>query len=75
MNKKSLEISNQINLKNNDIYKKELEIKTLKQEITQLKKKLFNTCEHEWERDWDDRSCHSTWLCKHCKLYRNPNYN
>ena len=32
MNKKSLEISNQINLKNNDIYKKELEINTLKQD-------------------------------------------
>ena len=41
MNKKSLEISNQINLKNNDIYKKELEINTLKQEITQLKKKII----------------------------------
>jgi len=75
MNQSSLELSNQINIKYSNIHHKEEEIVMLKQEITQLKKKLFNTCEHEWERDWEDRSCHSTWLCKHCKLYRNHNYN
>ena len=51
------------------------EIDDLKQEISGLKKILYNKCEHEWVRDWDDRDSRSSWICKHCDLYRNPNYN
>ena len=40
-----------------------------------VKKMLYNKCEHEWVRDWDDRGSRSSWICKHCDLYRNPNYN
>ncbi len=69
------ELSNQINIKYSDIHHKQKEIDMLKQEIAQLKKKLFINCTHIWSRDVDDRSCHSSWICIHCKLYRNNNYN
>jgi hypothetical protein len=75
MNELTLELSNQINIKRSNIHEKQKEIDTLNQEIAQLKKKLFNSCTHEWTIDTDDRSCRSTWICKHCKLYRNPSYN
>jgi hypothetical protein len=75
MNHVSLELSNQINIKYSEIHNKQDEIDMIKQEITQLKKNLFITCTHEWINDSDDRSCHSISVCKHCKLYRNPNYN
>ena len=71
----SFDLSNQINIKYSNIHEKQKEIDMLKQQITQLKKDLFTTCSHDWVLDCEDRSCHSSWVCKYCKLYRNPNYN
>ena len=57
------------------MYQKMHEIDDLKREISNLKKILYNECQHDWVRDWDDRDSRSSWICKHCDLYRNPNYN
>ena len=75
MNPESQIISNTILQKKNEILYFEKNIKLLADQIRNLKKELFNTCKHNWIKDYEDRSCHSSWICKHCKLYKNPNYN
>jgi len=75
MNFQSQSISNTIIEKKKNIIYHEQNIKLLNDEIKNLKKKLFNTCQHNWVKDCEDRSCHSSWICEHCRLYRNPNYN
>ena len=75
MNPESQNISNTILQKKNEILYFEKNIKLLTDQIRNLKKELFNTCKHNWIKDWEDRSCHSSWICEHCRLYRNPNYN
>lgn len=75
MNPESQIISNTILQKANEILYFEKNIKLLADQIRNLKKELFNTCNHNWVKDYEDRSCHSSWICKHCKLYKNPNYN
>lgn len=75
MNPESQIISNIILQKKNEILYFEKNIKLLADQIRNLKKELFNTCKHNWIKDYEDRSCHSSWICKHCKLYKNPNYN
>ena len=75
MNPESQIISNTILQKKNEILYFEKNIKLLADQIRTLKKELFNTCKHNWIKDYEDRSCHSSWICEHCKLYKNPNYN
>jgi len=75
MNPESQIISNTILQKANEILYFEKNIKLLADQIRNLKKELFKTCNHNWVKDYEDRSCHSSWICKHCKLYKNPNYN
>ena len=58
------------------IYESERTIQICYEEIDKLKKELYNKCKHEWIYDecsnFDDRS---KYICKFCKLNRNPNYN
>jgi hypothetical protein len=75
LNPQSQIISNTILQKRNKVLNYEQNIKLIEEQIIKLKKDLFQTCKHNWVRDWDDRSCHSSWVCEHCKLYKNPNYN
>ena len=75
MNPESQIISNTILQKANEILYFEKNIKLLSDQIRNLKKELFKTCKHNWIKDYEDRSCHSSWICEHCKLYKNPNYN
>ena len=75
MNPEALLISNTISRKRAEILYHNKNITLLENEISDLNKKLRNTCYHEWVRDWEDRSSKSSWICKNCKLYRNPNYN
>ena len=66
---------NTISNKRYEIIEHMKKINILENKIKYLKKNLFNCCEHEWVRDWEDRDVHSNWICKNCKLYKNPNYN
>ena len=75
MNPESQIISNTILQKANEILYFEKNIKLLADQIRTLKKELFQKCKHNWIKDYEDRSCHSSWICEHCKLYKNPNYN
>ncbi len=75
MNENTSQLIKEIKLDYKSMYKKIHEIEDLKREISRKKKVLYNKCQHEWERDWDDRDSRSSWICKHCDLYRNPNYN
>ena len=75
MNENASQLIKDIKLKYKSMYQKMHEIDDLKQEISDLKKILYNECKHDWVRDWDDRDSRSSWICKHCDLYRNPNYN
>lgn len=75
MNPQSQIILNTILQKKDKILYYEQNIKLVEEQIKKLKKELFQECKHDWVKDWDDRSSHSSWICKHCKLYKNPNYN
>ena len=75
MNENTSQLIKEIKLDYKSMYKKIHEIEDLKREISRKKKVLYNKFQHEWERDWDDRDSRSSWICKHCDLYRNPNYN
>lgn len=50
-------------------------INVIQKEIRKMRGILYKTCDHEWERDWEDRDERSRWACKHCKLSRSPHYN
>ena len=75
MNPESQIISNTILQKKAKLIYYEKNIKLIEEEIKKLKKELFIKCQHNWIKDCDDRSCHSSWICEYCKLYKNPNYN
>ncbi len=42
--------------------------------VKDLKKDLYNFCDHEWIRDWGDRDSRSRWECKNCGLSRHVTY-
>ena len=69
-------LSENIQTKYNLIYESEKTIRICYEEISKLKKELYNKCEHIWIYDecanFDDRS---KYICKFCKLNRNPYYN
>ena len=75
MNEESSIIAETINQQWREIYKCEEIIRNLKNEIKQNKKKLFKTCQHEWEFDFAepfDSRC--KYKCKFCNLPKNPRY-
>jgi len=75
MNNESIIITGIINDKWREIYKYEEIIKNLRNEIKTNKKKLFNTCKHEWVFDFAepfDSRC--KYKCKFCNLPKNPHY-
>lgn len=76
MNSESVELYNKILLNNENIIKANNKIYKYKKENRELTKKLFSTCNHEWIYDecanFDDRS---KYICKFCRLNRNPHYN
>ena len=60
-------------IKENNKVKYELQYKIKKIEIENknLEKKIYKTCEHKWEKDWDD--CYSRHkVCTKCKLANLP---
>ena len=76
MNVESIEIYNEILINNKLINDANKLIYTYNKNNRVLTKKLFYTCNHEWIYDecasFDDKC---KYICKFCKLYRNPNYN
>lgn len=75
MNPKSQIISNTILQKKTEIIYYQKSIKSVEKQIIKLKKELFSICNHEWIKDYDDIDSHCSWICKHCKLYKNTHYN
>mgnify|MGYP006451000871 FL=1 len=66
------EIVNKISNKNKEIYKSYQNINKLELDIRNLKKELYNKCQHNWTRDWDEQSdSHCKWKCKLCGINRN----
>lgn len=56
----------------NDIITLTRKIEKLKSDNKNIERKLWKTCEHVWERDWDvafDDRC--KYYCKVCQLWRN----
>jgi hypothetical protein len=42
--------------------------------VKDLKKDLYDVCEHDWIRDWTERDSRSRWECKNCGLSRHISY-
>tara|TARA_Y100000813_G_C24028320_1_gene288529 strand:+ start:494 stop:733 length:240 start_codon:yes stop_codon:yes gene_type:complete len=42
--------------------------------LRDMKKKLYQKCEHNWVRDWEDVDERSRWICSKCKLSRHAYY-
>lgn len=75
MNTESQQLFNTIAEKRELMWGFSRKITLLEEEIRKMRKILYKTCEHEWERDWEDRDERSRWVCKHCELSRNPYHN
>ena len=56
---------------NRDINTKHKEIRTLKDNISDNQKKIWNLCEHDWEKEPAQMNEHTTYTCKICHLYKN----
>ena len=54
-----------------DINIKHTEIRTLKNTISDNQKKIWNLCEHIWEKEPAQMNEHTTYTCKICYLYNN----
>ena len=54
------------------IFEYEDEIKYLKNHIRKNESKIYKTCEHVWERDYDDYYSRYK-ICHKCKLSNMPN--
>ena len=76
MEQSTIKLYKQIQTKYNIIYESEKTILMCNEEIKKLKKELYIKCEHKWIYDecanFDDRS---KYICKFCKLNKNPYYN
>ena len=53
------------------IWDLERKINALKKENKNLEKNIYKTCEHNWERDWDDLYSRYK-VCTKCKLANMP---
>lgn len=56
---------------NNLMYDYEKTIKQLKNKNKQIEKIIYKTCNHNWERDWDDLYSRYK-VCTKCKLVNFP---
>lgn len=68
----SINYQEMIRNKEKIITQKYSEIDLIKLEIEKLKKNLWTSCTHEWERDYS--AMHDDpfkYFCKHCKMYKN----
>lgn len=76
MNSESIEIYNKILINKQHICDANELIYKYQKYNKELTKKLFSTCQHEWIYDecanFDDKC---KYICKFCRLYRNPHYN
>ena len=65
------ELLNEKNYNNMWIFKYEKMIKELKNKNKNLEKEIYKTCNHNWEKDWDDLYSRYK-ICKKCKLANFP---
>ena len=65
------ELRSQICDNNNLMYDYEKMIKQLKNKNKQIEKIIYKTCNHNWEKDWDDLYSRYK-ICKKCKLANFP---
>ena len=69
---KANKLCNEIKELRSNIWLMEEKIRSTKEEISAKEKILWNTCEHEWKRDYtvafDDHVKH---CCQKCSLWRN----
>ena len=65
------ELLNEKNYNNMWIFKYEKMIKELKNKNKNLEKEIYKTCNHNWEKDWDDLYSRYK-VCKKCKLANFP---
>ena len=49
---------------------RERQLRKLERTIKEKKRVLQKNCDHEWERDWNDRGHRSHYDCKKCGAYR-----
>tara|TARA_B100000900_G_C20575594_1_gene715179 strand:- start:1052 stop:1300 length:249 start_codon:yes stop_codon:yes gene_type:complete len=75
MNPEAKQLYDSITEKKELMWSYSRQITILTEDIRKMRKMLYKTCEHEWVRDWEDRDERSSWICKHCKLSRNPYHN
>ena len=75
MNLEAQRISETIAEKRELMWSYSRQINMLQKDVNEMNIMLYKTCDHEWERDWEDRDERSRWGCKHCKLSRNPHRN
>ena len=76
MNKNATKIYNKIIENNQRICDANKLIYKCKENNKELRKKLFASCDHEWIYDeWANFDDRCKYICKHCRLYKNPHYN
>jgi hypothetical protein len=76
MNVEAINIYQKIRKNNGKINDANSLIYKCREENSELTKKLFKTCQHEWIYDenanFDDKC---KYICRYCRLYRNPHWN
>jgi len=63
--------------KRQEIFQKQREIIVLKDDIRDLKNKMFSSCNHKWIKEKEDDGPYSKsyQFCSICKMYRNKYLN
>ena len=62
---------NEIKFNNLWINKYERAVLSLKKQNKEIEKEIYKTCNHNWEKDWDDLYSRYK-ICKKCKLANFP---
>jgi hypothetical protein len=62
--------------KQRKMYDYERRIKKIKEDIRDLEKKIYNKCDHNWERDYSYAGLYTKaeTVCTKCNLYKDYNY-
>ena len=69
--KKTEELLHNLQIHRNNIYAYEREIMREKKKLKDIEKTIYKTCNHNWERDWDDLFSRYK-VCSKCKLANMP---
>lgn len=69
--KKTEELLSNLRIHKNNVYAYERKIRNEKQKIKTIEKIIYNTCNHNWEKDWDDPYSRYK-VCSKCKLANMP---